>query len=126
MIDAALMGEIPRVASDSFDQVVRQREAQVLRTAYRMLGNWADAEDVAQEAFVRLHRHGLSFPSDAVMNAWLYRVSVNLCLDRTRARRPLTELHEIASVWRNAEAEVQADQDKQRLMQAMSQLPERE
>ncbi len=48
-----------------FDETVRQRQTQVLRIAYRMLGNWADAEDVAQEAFVRLHRQGLDgFASD--------------------------------------------------------------
>lgn len=51
------MADIPRAVGDTFDQVVRQRETQVLRTAYRILGNWADAEDATQEAFVRLHRH---------------------------------------------------------------------
>ncbi|MBI3683076.1 MAG: RNA polymerase sigma factor [Acidobacteria bacterium] len=77
----ALMADLPRVADLSFEQVVRQREVQVLRTAYRILGNWADAEDVAQEAFVRLHRRGLGFSNEAALGGWLYRVTVNLCLD---------------------------------------------
>ena len=72
--------------SNSFDQIVHERESRVLRAAYRILGNWADAEDVAQEVFLRLHRHGLSFASDAAFGSWLYRVTVNLCLDRARVR----------------------------------------
>jgi hypothetical protein len=39
MLEAALMGEIPRETTRSFDDLVHQREAQVLRTAYRILGN---------------------------------------------------------------------------------------
>src|SRR5207248_2134338 len=47
----ALIFEMARTAAhDAFDRIVRQREAQILRIAYRILGNWTDAEDVAQEA----------------------------------------------------------------------------
>ena len=108
MLEAALMGEIPREAAGSFDEVVRQRKGQVLRTAFRILGNWADAEDVAQEVFLRLHRSGLvnkqEFSHEAVVGAWLYRVTVNLCFDRTRARRPTQELSDVPSLDRSAEA----------------------
>src|SRR5689334_14275797 len=97
MLEAALMGEIPRETTGSFDQVVRQRETQVLRTAFRILGNWADAEDVAQEVFLRLHRNGLKFANEPAMGGWLYRVTVNLCLDRARAARPSHELPELPS-----------------------------
>ena len=126
MTDAALMGEIPRVASDSFDQVVRQREAQVLRTAYRILGNWADAEDVAQEAFLRLHRHGWGFVNEAAFGAWLYRVTVNLCFDRTRAARPTQELPELAYEAVSTETELIREERKRRLMAALATLPPRE
>src|SRR6266567_5125013 len=94
---AALMFEITRVADDSFNQVVRQREVQLLRIAYRSLGNWADAEDIAQEVFLRLHRHGLNFPNEAALGAWLYRVTVNLCVDRSRQARPTEELPELCA-----------------------------
>ena len=90
------MDGIPGAVEADFEQVVRLRETRVLRTAYRMLGNWADAEDVAQEAFLRLYRRGLGFQNDAVLGAWLYRVTVNLCLDRVRSRRPTEELTEQA------------------------------
>ena len=77
-MEAALMADIFEARGSAFEEVLRQRETQVLRTAYRILGNWADAEDVAQETFLKLHRHGLGFPAEAAIGAWLYRVTVNL------------------------------------------------
>jgi len=126
MLEAALMGEIPRETTLSFDQVLRQREAQVLRTAFRILGNWADAEDVAQEVFLRLHRHGIAFANDGATGAWLYRVTVNLCLDRARSRRPSQELSDVPSLERSAEAAVLIEEKKQRLMTALALLPAKE
>lgn len=126
MLEAALMGEIPRERADSFEQVLRQREAQVLRTAFRILGNWADAEDVAQEVFLRLHRHGQGFANDAAAGGWLYRVTVNLCLDRTRSRRPSQEMPDLPSLERSAEAAVLMEEKKQRLMAALAMLPVKE
>jgi RNA polymerase sigma-70 factor (ECF subfamily) len=126
MREAALMFGISRVASDSFDQVVRQRERQVLRIAYRMLGNWADAEDAAQEVFLRLHRHGLDFPDDAVLGAWLYRVTANLCVDRARSSRPSCVLPELRSGDMAADTALLREEQKQRLMEALAMLPAKE
>jgi RNA polymerase sigma-70 factor (ECF subfamily) len=126
MLEAALMGEIPRETTTSFEDLVRQREAQVLRTAYRILGNWADAEDVAQEVFLRLHRHGLAFANGAAAGGWLYRVTVNLCLDRARSRRPSQELLECPSGDRSAETAVLIEEKKRRLMTALAMLPAKE
>jgi RNA polymerase sigma-70 factor (ECF subfamily) len=126
MLEAALMGEIPREAAGSFDRVLREREAQVLRTAFRILGNWADAEDVAQEVFLRLHRHGIAFTNDGAAGGWLYRVTVNLCLDRARSRRPSQELSDVPSRERSAEALVLVEENKQRLMAALAMLPAKE
>jgi RNA polymerase sigma-70 factor (ECF subfamily) len=130
MLEAALMGEIPRETTRSFDQVVREKETHVLRTAFRILGNWADAEDVAQEVFLRLHRHGLvnkqEFSHEAALGAWLYRVTVNLCFDRARSRRPSQELPDVPSLARSAEAAVLIEEKKQRLMAALAMLPTKE
>jgi RNA polymerase sigma-70 factor, ECF subfamily len=120
------MADISAAQGRAFDEVLRQRETQVLRTAYRILGNWPDAEDVAQETFLKLHRHGLSFSSDAAIGAWLYRVAVNLCLDRHRARRPSAELPELAAEGDSPEANVLGGERKRKLMAALAQLPPKE
>jgi RNA polymerase sigma-70 factor, ECF subfamily len=126
MLDAALLAEIPRVAEDAFDQVLRRREAQILRIARRILGNWADAEEVAQETFLKLHRHGLGFANEAAMGAWLYRVTVNLCLDRNRSSRPSAELADFASSDPHAEAAFLREERKRRLTAALAKLPAKE
>jgi len=126
MLNAALMSDVAAAVDTSFDEVVRQCDGLVLRTAYRILGNWADAEDVAQDAFVRLHKRGVDFANESGLKAWLYRVTVNLCLDHRRATRPTEELLEIRSHGLSAEAEAIRTSEKQRLMAALAQLPTKE
>lgn len=126
MLEAALMTDLACAGSDSFERVLRKWQPQVLRTAYRILGNWADAEDVAQEAFLRLHRHGLGFANEAAMSGWLYRVTANLCFDRTRRARPEAELPHSLSEEAAAESGVIREQQKQRLMAALAALPMKE
>jgi len=60
----------------------------VHRVASRVLGNTADAEEVAQDAFLRLWQHAPRWKPDAKFSTWLFRVVHNLCMDRIRARRP--------------------------------------
>ena len=126
MHSAALMFEITRGADLTFDQIVCQREAILLRAAYRILGNWADAEDVVQDVFLRLHRHGLNFANEAALGAWLYRVAVNLCIDRSRVARPTVEMPDLRASDPSAESEMLRDERKQVLMLALATLPARE
>jgi RNA polymerase sigma-70 factor (ECF subfamily) len=127
MLEAGLVTtSVSNERSDSFVLVVREREARVLRTAYRILGNWADAEDVAQDVFLRLHRHGLRFANEAALGAWTYRVTVNLCIDRSRTGKPAGEMAEAASAEISAETALIREQQKQRLMSALATLPVRE
>jgi len=58
----------------------------VVALATRMLGDQAAAEDVAQEAFVRLWRQAGRWRPEARIGTWLYRVAHNLCLDQLRRR----------------------------------------
>jgi RNA polymerase sigma-70 factor (ECF subfamily) len=126
MLDAALMSDIPRDVDDSFERVVCQREAQVLRVAYRILGNWTDAEDAAQDVFVRLYRNGLKFPNDAAMGGWLYRVTVNACLDRLRSSQTFLQLPELRCQELSAEVSAIREEQKRSLMSALGTLPAKE
>jgi RNA polymerase sigma-70 factor (ECF subfamily) len=127
MLEAGLVTtSVSNERSDSFVLVVRERETQVLRTAYRILGNWADAEDVTQDVFLRLHRHGLRFANESALGAWIYRVTVNLCIDRSRTAKPAGDMPEAASGDISAEAALIREQQKQRLMSALAALPVRE
>jgi RNA polymerase sigma-70 factor, ECF subfamily len=59
----------------------------VHRLAHRVLGNAADADEVAQEAFLRVWQHAPRWKPRAKFSTWLFRMAHNLCVDRLRARR---------------------------------------
>ena len=72
---------------DAFDELMRLHQKQVLSSALRLLGNLEDAQDAAQEVFLRLYRNLAKLPDIEEIRSWLYRVTVNLCNDIHRQRR---------------------------------------
>ncbi len=68
----------------AFEQLVRRHEKKVFRLLLRMMGNREEAEDVAQETFLSLHRHGHRFRGDARFSTFVYRVASNAALNRRR------------------------------------------
>ncbi|WP_376871420.1 RNA polymerase sigma factor [Albirhodobacter sp. R86504] len=104
-----------------------------LRVARRMLGDWAEAEDVAQEAMMRLWRIAREWrQGEAKVTTWLYRVVTNLATDRLRKRKGkrsgigLDEASEVADETPGVETQMM-DQDRaEALQQALDQLPERQ
>ena len=68
--------------------LVARKLRRVLALAERMLGDASEAEDVAQETFVRVWRNAARWrPGAAKFDTWLHRVTLNLCYDRLRRRR---------------------------------------
>lgn len=74
-----------------FELLVKQYKELVFRTTYRLMGNQQDAEDQAQEVFVKIYRGVRDLEDPATLTSWIYRVTTNTCLDalRNRRRRPL-------------------------------------
>jgi RNA polymerase sigma-70 factor (ECF subfamily) len=71
----------------AFNELVKKYEKQVYNFAYRLTGNYDDANDVAQEAFLRVYNAINSFRGDASFSTWLFRITTNVFLDeRKRAR----------------------------------------
>jgi len=68
----------------AFEQLVRRHERKVFRLLLRMMGSREEAEDVAQETFLSLHRHGHRFRGDARFSTFIYRVASNAALNRRR------------------------------------------
>lgn len=71
----------------AFAVLVDRHRAAIMNLTYRYLGNRADAEDLAQEVFLRVHRARGSYRPDAKFSTWLYRVAVNACLNEVRNRK---------------------------------------
>lgn len=72
---------------EAFDQLMRLHERQVLGTALRLLGKMEDAQDAAQETFLRLYKSLNRLPDIQEIKSWLYRVTINVCKDMLRQRR---------------------------------------
>lgn len=102
----------------------------VLAFAHRMLGNRAEAEDVAQEAMLRLWKVAGDWRQDqAKVSTWLYRVASNLCIDLLRRRRRSVPLDGIAEPEDGHPGVVAAmiDHDRARALDsALAQLPARQ
>lgn len=84
--DAALVGLCRDGDADAFNVLVRRYKDRVYNVVYRFVGNREDAEDVAQETFVRAYRGIQDFRGDAQVYTWLYRIAGNLARNRLRDR----------------------------------------
>jgi RNA polymerase sigma-70 factor (ECF subfamily) len=70
---------------EAFEELIRRHESRVYRLLYRMMGNKEDAEDLTQETFLSLHRHGHRFRAEARFSTFVYRVAANAALNRRRS-----------------------------------------
>jgi len=73
---------------EEFETVFRQYKDMVFKTAYLMLGNTLEAEDVLQEVFVKIHKSWDSFdPHKGKMYTWIHRITINQCISEHRRKR---------------------------------------
>ena len=88
--DLALLRQVGRGDAGAARAMVARKLPGLLALATRMLGDPAEAEDVAQESFVRLWRQASRWRAGGGrVDTWLYRVALNLCYDRLRRRREI-------------------------------------
>ncbi len=80
--------------TDAFELLVAAYEKNVFNVALQMTGNREDAQDMAQEAFLKAYSSLSSFRGDSKFSSWLYRIVSNVCLDykRKQIRRPSSSL----------------------------------
>ena len=74
----------------AFELVVDRHKRSVYHLCYRFVGNHEDASDLSQDVFLRAYRGLRSFRGQSSLSTWLYRIGVNVCLNRVSARSPLT------------------------------------
>jgi len=122
------LGELtlPAIASkteDGFERLVAAHQQMVQRVAYRLLGRLEDAQDAAQEVFLRLFRNLDRIGADP--KAWLYRVTVNVCNDHHRRRRVVIEM-QVRDPEPDPERLLSIEERKRLLLAGLETLPERE
>jgi RNA polymerase sigma-70 factor, ECF subfamily len=87
MDEAALIRAAQKGDERAFEALVRLYDQNVLRLAYNLLRSAEDANDIYQEAYLRVYRNLHAFRFDCSFQTWLYRIVTNLCLDTLRKRR---------------------------------------
>jgi len=114
----------------AFEELVIAHQHRVFGVALRMLGNSGEAEEVAQETFLRAHRAIGAFRGDARLSTWLYGIASRLCLNRLaggerRLRRGgEAELGRLAAAGPDPAADLERSEVEQALHRAIAELPE--
>lgn len=123
---------------EAFAEVVELYKDKVFQICYRMLGNRHEAEDIAQEAFVRAYVNIHSYSLGRKFSTWLYRIATNLCIDRIRKKKPdyyldaevqgtegLTMYSQIAAEGKSPEAEVETIELQEIVQRGIMNLPDK-
>lgn len=118
----------------AFAQLVDQYKDMVINLVTRMLGTAAEAEDLAQEVFLRVWKGLPDFRGEAKLSTWIYRITINLCIAHrktARARAQFLPADEPA-IWAHPSMHTETDNPyaeeaplKARLTQLIGQMPEK-
>ncbi|MGE7763445.1 RNA polymerase sigma factor SigW [Peribacillus sp. NPDC097895] len=140
-MDALIKERINQVLKgdhNAFGEIVEIYKDKVFQICFRMLGNRQEAEDLAQEAFVRAFVNIRSFNIQMKFSTWLYRIATNLCIDRLRKKKPdyyldadvagtdgLNLYSQIASDMAKPEEEVESLELQETIQAEIMKLPEK-
>jgi len=89
--DAALVAACLDGDKGAFDEIVGRHRRAVYQVCYRFVNNHEDAGDLSQETFIRAWKGLKTFKGQAALSTWLYRIAVNVCLNRVSLKKPDTE-----------------------------------
>jgi RNA polymerase sigma-70 factor (ECF subfamily) len=127
--DEALLARVAEGDPAAVRALVARKLPRLLSLAGRMLGDAAEAEDVAQETFVRAWKQARAWrPGAAKFDTWMHRVALNLCYDRLRRRReaPTDTPPEVVDDGPAPDRGLQAMETGERVAAAMGALPDRQ
>lgn len=85
--DTQLMLEFKNGNISAFENLFKKYKRIVLNIIYRYLGNSSEAEDLAQEVFLKIYFGAKKYEPLSAFSTWLYRITANLCLDTIRKKK---------------------------------------
>jgi RNA polymerase sigma-70 factor (ECF subfamily) len=128
--DASLVARLRAGDGPAFEELVTVYQHRVFGIALRMLGNRAEAEEIAQETFLRAHRALGEFRGEARLGTWLYAIASRLCLNRLGSGRRRHErsdemaLSQAPAEGADAAGALERDELQAALREAVAALPE--
>jgi RNA polymerase sigma-70 factor, ECF subfamily len=127
--DEALLGKSALGDQRALRVLMARHMGRTIRLAESILGGTTDADDIAQEAFLRVWKGAATFdPTVARFSTWLYRIVLNLAIDRSRRPRgdPIETAEHVATDAPGALADLIAKEEQNAVAACISQLPERQ
>ena len=113
--------------TSALDRIMRRHRDDITGFIWRMVGHRSDAEELAQETFVRVYFQIQQFQPRSPFAAWLYRIARNLCLDyfRSRAQRQNSRNIQLSEAWDTADLRSTPlrDESTELLQEAIGNLP---
>lgn len=106
--DVAAMKRLAAGDSSALEGLIERHKKVVLNIVYRYIGDRSAAEDIAQEAFVRVYQARKRYKPTAKFSTWLYRIVSNLCLSALR-KEQLRKAHSLDSSLETQEGELRTD-----------------
>ena len=85
--DKLLVGYAQKGQAKAFSELVRRHHVRIFHTAFGMVGNREDADDLAQLAFIKAFQSLHQFKGQSLFSTWLYRISINCCLDWIKSQQ---------------------------------------
>jgi RNA polymerase sigma-70 factor (ECF subfamily) len=125
--DLTLLQRLRSGDDSAFDAIMERYQRPVLNFVYRMLNDAHEAEDVAQDVFVRVYRNVKCFDPRAKFSTWLFQIARNAALDRARRKKfqSLEDFLEILPiVGRTPAADLQSLEMSEQIGAAVQELPE--
>lgn len=89
-IDDEFIADFIAGKASAFEKTLKLYKELVLNIAYRFLQDRTEAEDVAQEVFLRVYRSAKTYKPRAKFSTWLYKITANVCLNRLREKKRFT------------------------------------
>ena len=123
--DRDLIQRARRGDAEAFGELVTRHQTSVFNVCYRMLHERAEAEDMTQETFLRVHDRLDMFDSERHFGPWIRRVAVNVCLNHLEAPRPVAELDDErdADKSQSPESQTEARERSEQIRRALVALP---
>lgn len=128
MTDAGLLEAAAAGSHAAFAEIASRHFQPVYRLVWRMTGGAADAEDIAQDAFVKLWKNPSQLRDGVALRGWLMRVASNAVIDRSRRPRsaPLEEAPEVPDPQARPDAPLDRTEAAKRVDAAIVRLPDRQ
>ncbi len=124
--DAELIAAAAAGNLSAFSELVRLHRQRVLRTAAGIVGSTDEAEDVAQQVFIRVWERLDDYDPSGSFVSWLYRITVNMAIDTLRRRRNEAPLGEdMPSNAEGPERQLLVADERQQVRNAIAQLPDK-